>query len=299
MSDLTEDDILDQMDKKLEGLKGTPPAEPADNEGGEEVLAEDTSPPGFKTYEQYVADGGDPDLYKGKKAYEAEHSRIEDNKRLRSEIKELKELSRTVASTMSEWQAQQAKTIRAQLEAELKEAKEIGDVDAALSSQKKIDALGTDKPIAKPQINPVIKEFMEKNPILDASSDQYNKDFFDDVVKYHNKEVAELTIYPLGDPRSGTDLTDAQVAKCARRAYERAKDLNADLFKSPRNERPGQTRQQAGAAKGASLRTKLASLNIATRNQALNGDAAVDMYDMLHAKDPKAAERYAKNILGE
>ncbi|MGI9251822.1 MAG: hypothetical protein ACR2PR_11630, partial [Pseudohongiellaceae bacterium] len=69
----------------------TPPNHPEANAPAEE------DPPGFKTFEEYVADGGDPDNYVGKKAYEQHYSRIQDNKALRGEVKGLQE---TVQQTM-------------------------------------------------------------------------------------------------------------------------------------------------------------------------------------------------------
>ena len=56
-------------------------------------------PAGFKSYDQYVADGGDPRRWKGELAFEDEGNRIAENKRLN---KELKDLGRNVNAVLQQ-----------------------------------------------------------------------------------------------------------------------------------------------------------------------------------------------------
>ena len=262
----------------------------------EEIEEIEKSPPGFKSYEEYVAEGGDPDMYKGKKAFEAEYERIQEIRRDKSETKELKDGMSSIIDTLGEWKTQQTSTIRAELEAQLAEQKRTADVDGALETKEKLDALKeTPKKQETPPLNPVLEKFMTENPIIDQGSDQFNDEFFSDMARLQAKKINEMS------DNGGADLTDAQILKCTKAAFASAKELNAELFTSKRNSRQGQGRQArtAPSDKGQSIEVRLKNYQTSGVGSENNKDAALSFYKTLKEKNPKAAEKFALNLLGE
>jgi uncharacterized protein YbjQ (UPF0145 family) len=257
------------------------------------------NPPGYiDNIEDWVAAGKDPDLFKGKKAYSAEYERIK-------EIKELKETMQTVVEGVGEWKEQQKQTMTQQLEqaraeavAELERAKDDVDVDAAIEAQKKINEL--DKPKQQPetyQPNPAIADFYAKNPMLDKNSAQYDSDVFEDTAGFHDTLLNELTG---GKPEVINSLNPSQRVRILNAALSKAKELNPNKFVSPRNQRkaaPAPSRKKV-QQKGGDYQSRLKSVKSNSKNKR-DTNAANEIYEMLKAKDPKAAETFAKNVLGE
>ncbi len=269
-----------------------------DDEGDDTPAPDDKAPPGFKSYDQYIADGGDPDMYKGRKAYEAEKKRIDENKLLHSQVRDLKKSTDSIAEAMQEWQQGERDKMRRELEAKLKEQKDSLDIDGALETREQLDKLKVEGRRAPPP-HPIIAQFTEDNPIIDPKSDQFNKDFTDDVATIHNARIARMS--RSGD---GMDVSEAQVIKSLKASFEEAKELNRELFVSSRNDRQGApTRKPAanGGDKGASLETRLKNMKIDNPRDpdGINANAPFEMYQLIKKRDPKAAERFAKSQLGE
>ena len=238
-------------------------------------------------YEEWVAAGKDPDDFKGKKAYEAEYNRIQDNKELKSEVGGLKEMLQEVVKTAEENRARDRQEMQEKFEKELKEAKDNMDVDGAIEAQRKLD--GLKKEPEAPKINPVITDFLSSNPLLDKNSSQFNEDFMADYEAIHNSKVDLLT-------SNGTrPISDAQLKKAMKSALAEAKNLNPDLFKSQRT-----TRQTPGKSQPGSTQTKnLSDYKIDDQSDPRNQNAANDIYEMLKNKDPKMAEKFKENLLGD
>ena len=253
------------------------------------------NPPGYiDNIDDWIAAGKDPDLFKGKKAYSAEYDRIK-------EIKELKETMLTVTQGIGEWKEQQKQSMAQQVEqarsdavAELERAKEDVDVDRAIEAQKKINELDRPKQEVQ-QANPVLTDFYSKNPILDKNSAQYDDEVFKDASMYQSAILDELT----GGNRQA-QLTPSQIERSLKVALTKAKLLSPDKFVSPRNTRkaapaPARTNVQK---KGGDYQSRLKTVKSNSKNKR-DVSAANDIYEMLKAKDPKAAETFAKNVLGE
>jgi len=84
-------------------------------------------------------------------------------------------------------------------------------------------------------------------------------------------------------------------------AYSRAKDLHQDKFVSKRNNRqsaPSPSALQRENKGPIDYGSKLKSVKMNGKN-ARDVSAAHDVYEMLKAKDQKAADTFAKNFLGE
>ena len=139
---------IDEASEQFENLRdGQPKFEPdaddpkPDDDGT--PTAKKESPPNFKTYEEFVAEGGDPRRYKGDLAYEEEHERVAENRRLRREVSGMQ---KTVKATMDATQqllTDQRTTMRAEIEAEIHKAKEDEDFGAFETAQDKLTKLDT------------------------------------------------------------------------------------------------------------------------------------------------------------
>ncbi len=268
-----------------------PALDPAAIDVDEIDTEKENLPPGFMSFEDYVAQGGDPDTYRGKKAFADEYERIQENKRLRGEIRGLKETVQQTMDTVQDWQSDQRQKIRTELEGELHTAKENEDVDGALATQKKIDKLDEkpDKPPQQQQEHPVIQGFREANPLLDETSDDFNAEFNVDVEAFYNETHARLS-------RDGkVRLTDSQISRALAKAMKDARELHVDLFESPRNKRPsrGGDGRQPRRGKQAEPAARAENFKIKDPRNPRQGDAASEVRDMI--KD-KYGDKHAKKF---
>ena len=251
-------------------------------------------PPGFKTYDEWVAEGKDPADFRGENAYRAQYDALK-------EVRELKDTMTHVVDGMQTWKQQQSDIMAQQVEqartsavADLEQAKEDEDLDAALAAQNKINEIDS-KP-APTQVNPVISTFASKNPIIDTNSPQYDADFHQDMIMIHNGKLDQL----LGGDRSRAgELTPQQIERVQALAFKQAKELHADKFVSPKNgRRTPASPAQRPSNQGSKAASRLSQVKGNTKNPR-DTSAANDIYEILKAKDPKAAETFAKNVLGE
>jgi len=270
----------------------------------EEVVEEieegpEAKPPGFMGYEEWVAAGKDPKKYRGEEAYSAEFDRIQELKSVKSEIGGLKETMTQVAQVNEEWRKTQEASIRAEYEAKFNQAKEEGDIDAALDAQSKLNDLDRPKPQspAQPQVNPLIAEFRQNNPLTDHSSPRFNPEYNADVENIYDGMVDKLT-------RGGQlPMTESQIKRCLDLAKRDANSLHPNLFESPRNNRGAPTikTKKAKEKKSTDYRARLQDVKTNDGRNKRDTQGALDIYDMLLAKPggKEAAEKYAKTILGE
>ena len=273
------------------------PIEDIQDVESDEVPPVDDKPPGYMGYEEWIAAGKDPDLFKGSKAYSAEYDRIQ-------EVKELKGLVSKVVDSTSEWKAQQQLDTARQIEqaridtkAELEQAKANHDIDGALAASDKLNELNS-QPEPQPEqpgMNPVITDFFNKNPILDRHSSQFDADVFQDA---STKQRALLDDLTNGNRALQSTLTDSQIQRTMNIALKTAKDLNPDKFRSPRNGRqqaPSQARR--APSKEVNHGSKLKSVKFESKHNKRDTNAANDIYETLKAIDPSAAETFAKKLL--
>lgn len=300
---------MDELDEQLAALESEyeqgevkePEAEPEVEEVEQEAepdveAKEGEKPQGYKSYDEYIADGGDPDYYKGPKAFEQEYQRIQDNKELKSELKTIKEMSKSAFEGLEEWRAREAEKIRADLEAKLVEQKETADVDGALETQKQLSELDSKVVEQKREVHPVVKDFIKSNPVLDESSESFNAEFYDDMSRIQAKYINDLG----GDKEP---LTEAQLERCMAAAFEKTKALHPELERSPRNDRQGAQRQAKQAPKApkkdVSKAIRDVKLNAANPMiQKLNENAASEIFDMLAEQYGEDAAKGFANKIG-
>ena len=274
------------VDTHIEPVPGEPKAEDKEN------------PPGYiDNLDDWVAAGKDPDDFKGKNAYKAEHARI-------TEIRELKGLVKDVQETTTDWRASQQAQMEAQYKrdldtatAELNKAKDESDIDAALAAKDKISNLSrpeVTRPTAAPEENPIIADFRKANPILDSSNPLYDQAFNATVTKAQRSALNRLTG---GDET--VVITPEELKGSLRKALEVAKEIYPDKFRSPRNDRGGGTpKPKPKATKGGDYGSRLKQLKSSSLNSR-DVSPEYDTYQLLKAKDEKRAETYAKTMLGE
>jgi hypothetical protein len=194
-----------------------------------------------------------------------------------------------LTSGVSEWKEQQQASMAHQIEqaredaaAELQKARDDVDVDAALKAQQKLDGLKPVQEVYKP--NPILTDFYAKNPILDEASPQFDKEVWEDTRLMQNALLDKLT----GGNRE-VQLTPSQVERSLKVAFTDAKALSPDKFSTATRRQP---------TPSADYVTRLKSVKSNSKNSR-DTAAATEIYEMLKAKDPKAAETFAKNVLGE
>ncbi len=285
------DDLLDDLEGQYNEGR-----EPVEIEGEvEEVEAhpevEEGSPPSFMSYEDWVAEGRDPDDYMGKKAYEARHDQWDKEKTMKRELREVKDTMKTVVDSIGEWKETETNKIRSDLETRLAQAKEDEDIDGALAVQEQLTTLDN-KPAPRQQtLNPLIADFFEDNPVLDKGSNSFDVEALDDMQRIYNNKLAQL------DDGTG-QFTDGQIKKCLKASLTEVKSLNAHLFESQRNQRRTAPTKPKRPSSKKTGREQLAGVKV-ERSNPRDTDALNDIHDLIAKKDPKAAEQFAQAMGGE
>lgn len=182
-----------EIELEIEGEEVTAEeGEGAEAEGPADELSEALTH-GFKPYDEYIAEGNDPDMYRGPKAFvqfkemkeklkgEANESKTETAK-LRSDMDEMMQM-------FIDTQKEQKTAEKARLEAALAEATESLDPKAAAEYATQLAKID-DEPEIEVEAAPAAAEVSEEqkaplvslinaNPALDRTSDKFNQDAAD------------------------------------------------------------------------------------------------------------------------
>jgi hypothetical protein len=281
-----------------EARRAAGPADHTDLEPDGADEGGDKDPPGFLSFEEYTAQGGDPDMYRGRKAYESEHERINENKRYKRELRGLKNTVQQTMEAVNEWQGREREKIRGELEAVLHTAMEDEDPQAAVTAQKKLDKLDETPPPATRPEDPVILDFREAHPELDAESEDFNEELNADVEAFFNTLAKQL----------GQDgrrkLTDGQITRCLRKALKDAQELHGEVKppadedetpgESPRNQRRrGATPRRR--ARQTKARAKAEDFVLENPTNARQRNAAPEVRDMIKEKAVAAGKKAGLN----
>ena len=284
---------VDKAEAEYEAARADAGDDPDDGgDGGGDDGNKGDDPPGFKSYEAYVADGGDPDQYVGKQAYEDRYANIQENKRLRKDVKGLQGTVQQTMDAVNTWQETERKKMRTELDQKLEKAKEDEDLDGALATQKEIDDLDDEPDPPAPthqDEHPVIADFREANPLLDPDSDDYNEEFNDDVEAIYNSLYQQLTY-------SGRKkATDGQIKRCLKRAMNEAKQLHEmdeapdgnrdnNRGESRRNKRASRQQRTNRRSTQTTTTPKAEAYVIDNPRNARQANAAPEVRDMIHKK---------------
>lgn len=259
-------------------------------------------PPGFKSYDDYLAAGGDPDMFRGKKAYVDEHHRIDENKRLRSDVRGLQTTVQQTMDAVSEWQTTEREKMRREIEGELHTAKENEDVDGAIDAQQRLDKLEAKPTTPAPrQEIPAIVQFRENNPILDVSTDDYDEDFNQSVEGFFNNLYGQLS------QNGNRKVSDGQVKRCLNKAMVDARAFHGieehqeepednNRGESPRNQRkrgaPRQRRSQQSSRQTTTPKAEDFKIENPRNGRDTSG---AGVRDMIHEKAYKSARKGGKS----
>lgn len=289
----------DEMETAIDQImeqNNIPDEQPIDDVIEGEAVEEEPQdkPPGYMGYDDWVAAGKDPADFKGENAYKAEYERIQ-------EIRDLKNTMNQVVEGVQTWQEQQQQQMQQQVDqarqealAKIEQAKKDDDVEALDAAYTELNQVSQQAPPKQaPKMNPVIMDFFKDNPIIDESSAQFDKDFFEDMRLAQHAHLNKLTN---GDPQLAQQLTPSQLKRSLTAAYNTAKEMNPDKFQSPRNKRTTTPSASPKKQQGGNVRNKLSGMK--GKNQR-DSNAGQEIYDLIAKADPKAAETFAKNVLGD
>lgn len=283
-------------DARGEGEDDQPPADPPARK----------DPPTYMSHDEWVAAGRDPEDYIGKNAFQKRHDDIQNNKKLRKEIKGLNTTVQQTMDAVTDWQSQERGRLKSEIEAELHKAKEDEDIDGALDAQRRLDDIDEPPPPANtpPAEHSVIADFRENNPMLDAEAEEFDEEFNADVEAFYNGMAQQLS------HNGKKALTDGQITRCLKKALKETRELHEindeparrDDGESPRNKRQTQGRStKRGKTKAVEPRAEDYKLENPRNSRQVN--AATEVRDMIHEKamkegkkrgmDEKAAKTYA------
>lgn len=288
----------DEMSAVLDDL-GVPDepvinADPPKQEVIEEVIEEEEieeeieNPPGFISHADYVEKNGNDDGWKGKDAYSAEYDRIQDNKSLRGEIKNLTSLVQTTVDATTSLQEERYQQGLAEARAELKEAIDNNDATAAVEAQNKINR--TPPPQAAPKANPLHAQFFESNPMLDKGSTQFDGEMMAEFSRIYDGRLRADGVQ-LSD-----QLSERAIQGYMKSALDSAKSLFPDKFESPRNTRNTGGKNQKRNTNKVEAVDNIKNVKITTKNPRDN-NAMMDTYNtILNMKGggKEEADKFAK-----
>lgn len=229
------DEIKQQLEAEVEALKSVDTEEveteevveeteevEAEEVESEEVEETSDNPPGFISYEDWVAQGKDPNDWRGANAYKREYDRIQEVKELSSKMTDLVSLIEDEKKTAAQKAREEE---RARFEAELNEAKENMDVDRVEELLKKAPAEETPKQEFKEPAP--IADFRKANPILDPNSQGFDQDFETAVAGVVNSRLQAF----------GGAVTEDLMSRVMKAAFDEVKGLYPEKFESPKNTR--------------------------------------------------------------
>jgi hypothetical protein len=221
-----------------------------DVEDQQEVEEKEDTPPGYLNYEQYVAKGGDPDLYRGPKAYSQYHE-------LTKQVSSVKKSNRELMDGVNKMLANQEQSIKTQTEIKVKElqdkldiAHEELDSKKAVKLQKQIDKLEQEPEKPRPKVAPTshldeVRDYQSEHPELDADSSQFNESLYKAVSKRLQENYSHK-------------MTDREVYRLIKRSHkETLKDDPKFNQRKPRKPiSSAAPNKKAGATKSLAVREK-------------------------------------------
>jgi|GEM_PF-3383659 len=204
-------DILDGLAAETQKMGGAPqamaePPEEAEDDQPETLdapEANDDVPEDFKSYEQYVADGGDPEYYRGPKAFKQQKEILDELKGVKEKFKRFEE----DAVKFDKFREQEKERLLKQLEDQKKKAREDLDFDAYddLEKQRRQIEEGPEAEASDSQEPPVIATYRSENPQLNPAAPEFDPVYASAFAGAFNAVVAQA------QQRAGRNLTEAEI----------------------------------------------------------------------------------------
>ena len=290
--------MSDEMNAALDELgvpSGDDPVINADPPINEPLPVEDPppepeiedNPPGYVPYQDWVDDGKDPDDWQGKNKYSQQYDLIQDNKGIKSELRGMNELLRQTVDATTAMQDDAYKRGMTEAKAELQVAIDNEDINGVVAAKDKIADLTP--PAPSPQVNPIHAQFFESNAIVDKASSQYDSEIMGEFERIYNGRLK------VDGVSRDQPLSERAIQGYMNAALKSAKELFPDKFESPRNNRQAPKNTGKRAAPTKTPGDNIRNIKVTTKNPRDN-NAVNDVYEAIKAKDPKAAEEFAKKM---
>ncbi len=233
-------------------------------------------PPGFTSYEDWIAAGKDPDDWQGKNKYNQQYELIQDNKGIKSELRGMNDMLRQTVDATNSMRDKAYQEGLDQANEDLKEAMENNDAKAVNDARDKIDNL--EKPVAppeQPQVNPLHQQFFDTNPVIDQGDAQYDPEVMGEFERIYN---GRLRADGVG---RDTKLSERAIKGYMNDALKSAKSLFPEKFESKRNTR--QTTGKSTPKRTASKKNPVSSIKaveVKTRNRH-DTSPVMDLYNTI------------------
>ena len=247
-----------------------------DDESGEEQ----EKPPGYKTFDEYVADGGDPEMYRGPKAYtQFKELKQQTSDKIHKVEEQMAELVKMQREQIEKAKADAHAQAMQELQGKMATAKENLDFEAYEQASSEMQKMQSSKPEDNTQrLQSVVAEIKQSLPLINETSAEYNPAFFS-VVQTNLGQVME------SNNVDTNSLTPEALKHYMNEALERSKKDMPHLFRQPRKA-PHTAAPKSGKPQGGSLFSRLEKSDQA-------------MYQTLAKSDKKTAEEFARLRLGE
>lgn len=159
--------------------------EDADTGSEPQTDAEKAMALGWTPYQEYIDGGGDPEMYRGAKAFLQFYENRKKNKdkveEKDAQVESLRDEMEQLAKMMAEDRKKQKEKFKKELEERLKQQKEDLDVEGYAETADELKRLEeesgdtTEQP-AKQKEHPVIQSFRDDNPVFDRESNKFNEE---------------------------------------------------------------------------------------------------------------------------
>lgn len=270
-----------------------PKIEPEEIEEEIEEEEIEDNPPGYMSYEDWIADGKDPDDWQGKNKYSQQYDLIQHNKEFKSELKGMNDLLRQTVDATTAMQDERYQQGLADAKAELAQALENNDAQAAVAAQHKIDNTPAPASTANAAINPIVGQFVNDTPLLDEGSTQFDVEFDAEFREIYNGKLRAAGVGP------DTQLSERRLKSYLDSALKDTKGLFPEKFESPRNNRKTTGGKQKRGSSKVSAADNIKNVKIATRNPRDN-NALMDTYNAMKDKyGQEVADNFAKKMGAE
>jgi len=185
VQEVIEEDPPEEIQEELEPL-----------EDEEQVLPEN-----YKTLEDYIADGGDPDYYRGPKAFEKDRELIGEVKEIKRKLKERD----NEMLALVDFQEKERERLLSEIKEKKAQAKENLDFDAYETlDQQARDLEQPEKPAQQGEPD-VIKSYRQANPKINPASAEY------DPVHDSMFAAAFNAMVMSAEQRAGRALTESEI----------------------------------------------------------------------------------------
>lgn len=203
-------DVLDGLQNEIMAQKGAElmqePEEPEDTPEPEEPEDEPEGgelPEGYKTLEEYVADGGDPDYYRGPKAYEKDREFISEIKDIKRKLKERDD----EMLALQELHTKERERLLKEIETKKAKAKEDLDFETYEDLENQRRELEQPKQKQDKGEPPVIQTYRQTNPKLNPAAPEFDSVYASAFAAAFNAQAVEA------EKRAGRPLNEDEVQR--------------------------------------------------------------------------------------